>query len=96
MIVLGAAEFSNPLYDTAYPTAGGDDGTRVIANPTYDGVPTGRGVDNGYMEPTSAYAEPTYKSAYSEPASAYSEPAINSAYSEPTYKMSGMEPDVTA
>ena len=100
---LGAAEFSNPLYDTAYtageqPSSGyaealGEAG--VIANPTYAGLPTSA---SGYSEPrvggVSGYAEPVNHAGYSEPrvggSSGYAEPADHHAgYSEPAHHRTG-------
>ena len=103
---IGAAEFSNPLYDTSYP-AGSDSrpsyasaydnpSSGVIANPAYATLPGATG-----------YSEPALRSGYSEPIGrgGYSEPALRSGYSEPSYAggpsltgeyMDTLEPDTNA
>ena len=106
ILCAGAAEFSNPLYDTSYP--GGSDSrpsyasaydnpsSGVIANPAYATLP-GAG---GYSEPASrgGYVEPAVRGGYSEPAvrGGYSEPSYVGAPSLSGEYMETMEPDTIA
>ncbi len=89
--ILGAAEFSNPLYDTSF-TSGDDaqphyatayDGDGVIQNPAYGDLPVqGSG---GYSEPVTGYSDVHplgVNDNYSEPNMGYAEP---STYVEPMY-----------
>ena len=96
----GAAQFTNPLYDTTYDTNGpqyagsfDENGGGVITNPAYADLPTA--VTSGYSEPggtTSGYSEPSSSTGYMQPVpvGGYAEPAYicgssNGGYSEPAY-----------